>query len=1233
MSEKREQKPGTAAVGLDSTAAAVSDGITARDAEVPDATKHAPGTRLGDYVVESFIAEGGFGSVYRARHEHHGAVALKISHVAASKLSTERLALQQNELEALLQLRHPSLVRVLDHGTLDDGRMYLALELIEGESLHHYMERRGRVDVIEALGLVRRIAEGIAHCHDAKILHLDLTPKNVIVVDAYAPELKIVDFGVAAFAENWLDVERRPAAGTPLYMAPELVADEPQIGGHCDVYALGLILYELLTGRFPFNATSTWDLFLKKLRGDMLPVTAHVPEVPEAVAETVTALLQPDPAKRGFTAASLGQHLKQLYFEILRGGESDASASRPIRTQAPADAHVVPLVGRDDELGALLARAEGALHDGDNGWAVVISGDPGIGKSRLLAELTHRLRLGRFAAGYGRCRAHGNLISYAGWRECLGQLEQVVAKARGPHADACRAALLDLLADPAVSDLTVLVPELESMLAAADTTHETAPASPDVGSKRVSQAVMRLVTTIARYFPTAIILEDLHWADQGTMDILGALVANELPPGLLILGTARPEAELPLGRALDRLRLQPLDETRSAALLRALAGEIGPSVIAELTAAIPLLRMGNPLVDTQVILHLKREGLLQVGDDGKIVMSERFDRGYVPPTTVSSVLERRLQHIPAGARDVLGIASLIGRQFRVADLREVAAPELDQSAVDDAVTEAIELSLCHAGYIASGEIGFVHDVIREHLESTVPTARRPELHGRIARALRVRATPAATLAYHLDQAGDRAAAAAKYVEGGIDADRVHDLVGSSKNLRRALALFLELPRAPERDRDLARTVSELARVTCLLGKTHEPLEHLERVKQAMQSPPPPEDALVMLHSAYARVYYAQGNFDQAMDYSARSLAVHDPALAPYQCVPANMYGRALCASGHFGPSIDVLTRGCELARETHELVELSHSAGLLGTALAFVGRFDESAARIDEASRIAEQLNNPARKLGVCLYQTLHDEATCRWDDGVRVSARLLAQAEELSMSGLYLYLGTMMAGRHHFHVGELSRARHLLRNAINLSTIFSIKTCLSWAHAYLGDVYFVENRVEDAHRCYASALELAREGKGDGHGVPLALIGMAHSSANLGVDAAQVRAYADDAFTAFQAASNVTGLATALMRWTEACATRTDLGDVAPIEARLDQLLDQLHVSRCEFWPSAPISATSAERAMPAPDYWKQRTGTHSDVGEKIAALSDTHTATGSLLLNLSTVEGFIPGFVGRQP
>src|SRR5262249_35003797 len=152
-----------------------------------------------------------------------------------------------------------------------------------------------------------------------------------------------------------------------------------------------------------------------------------------------------------------------LYFDILRRGDGTARTERP---PGEVYAHTAPLVGRDDELRGLYARASAALGissgmsdavplqdsepaaggDAQAGWATVLIGDPGIGKTRLLAELTQRLDLARTATGYGRCREHGNLVSFASWRECLGQLERIVAKTAHASGDAARAAVRELLA-------------------------------------------------------------------------------------------------------------------------------------------------------------------------------------------------------------------------------------------------------------------------------------------------------------------------------------------------------------------------------------------------------------------------------------------------------------------------------------------------------------------------------------------------------------------------------------------------------------------------------------------------------------------------------------------------------------------------------------------------------------------------------------------------------------------
>ncbi|HEX8698074.1 MAG TPA: protein kinase, partial [Myxococcaceae bacterium] len=143
----------------------------------------APGTPVGAYVIENVLNSGGFGVVYRARDAQQKLVAIKISKHSAKNITAQQLVWQQNEIEALTKLRHPSLVEVLGYGFMEDGRLYLVMEMVEGVVLGQYLRDKGPLEVLEALQLTRRIAEALAYCHELKVLHLDLKPANIIIVD------------------------------------------------------------------------------------------------------------------------------------------------------------------------------------------------------------------------------------------------------------------------------------------------------------------------------------------------------------------------------------------------------------------------------------------------------------------------------------------------------------------------------------------------------------------------------------------------------------------------------------------------------------------------------------------------------------------------------------------------------------------------------------------------------------------------------------------------------------------------------------------------------------------------------------------------------------------------------------------------------------------------------------------------------------------------------------------
>ena len=378
---------------------------------------------MGAYVIEDMLSSGGFGVVYRARDSEQQQVAIKISKHSAKSITAQQLVWQQNEIEALARLRHPSLVEVLGYGFLEDGRLYLVMEMVQGMVLGQYLQQQGPLEVLEALQLTRRIAEALAYCHESKVLHLDLKPANIIITDPVEPKVKVLDFGLARLSSGFRTHEGGPVAGTLAYMAPEgFFGAVDRFSEKADLYALGTLLYEMLSCTLPFpNNASYAALGSLKRAGKMTPLEQAAPLVPPTVAALVRSLLDPDVSHRFSGASRLANRLKGLYFDLLHGNTGDGVVSLPPEMVSDD----VPFVGRAREV-AVLREAVDAVAE-RQGRALMLVGEPGMGKSRLISEvLLGQDVSARVLVGYGRCRQLGELVPYSPLREALGQMVELL---------------------------------------------------------------------------------------------------------------------------------------------------------------------------------------------------------------------------------------------------------------------------------------------------------------------------------------------------------------------------------------------------------------------------------------------------------------------------------------------------------------------------------------------------------------------------------------------------------------------------------------------------------------------------------------------------------------------------------------------------------------------------------------------------------------------------------------
>jgi serine/threonine-protein kinase len=273
------------------------------------------GRRIGPYLIQQRLGSGGMGSVYRALREddYRQQVAVKV--IRPGLDGPEILSRFRTERQVLAELPHPHIARLLDGGTLDDGRPYLVMEYIDGEPLDRYCDRH-QLGTRQRVLLVQAVCAAVQHAHQRGVVHRDLKPGNVLVSADGTP--KVTDFGLAKRLEGGpatgaagtVPTPSGAVLGTPGYLAPEQAAGpRAEVGAAADVYGLGAVLYDLLTGRPPFRGETVLHTLLLVLHSEPVPPSRLHPRLPRDLETICLKCLQKDPARRYPSVAALAEDL------------------------------------------------------------------------------------------------------------------------------------------------------------------------------------------------------------------------------------------------------------------------------------------------------------------------------------------------------------------------------------------------------------------------------------------------------------------------------------------------------------------------------------------------------------------------------------------------------------------------------------------------------------------------------------------------------------------------------------------------------------------------------------------------------------------------------------------------------------------------------------------------------------------------------------------------------------
>lgn len=1018
--------------------------------------------QIGPYRLLDRLGEGASAVVYRAclTDDPGRQYAVKVTKAVWTEADIETRVRFEREAENLSRLSHDNIVRLERFGVHRD-RLYLVMELARGMTLAQILASRQIIDADTAAQLLWGIARGLDHAHQQGILHRDIKPSNVMVSLA-GPEsaVKILDFGLSRLRDA------RPAAetlGTYLYMSPEQLGILPQPADErSDLYSLGILAVELLNGRHPFAGQSLREL----IHSHAAVAPTLVPETPPGLARIVTALVQKDPVARYQNAAQLAADLA-LFRDRWRAGDRVPFELR-LKEAAPR-LRPPRFIGRETELNALLDLHRQA---GEGGMRVgVVAGFSGFGKTRLLREAARQWT--RSVVLWGRGRSYGHVAGYGVIAEAFREL--AAQPLSNETADRLRA-----LGGTRGADFGRLVPELRAWLGEPA---DVSALSPEQRQERFLSAGVDVARALATpEAPLVLVLDDLQWADEGSLEFIARLAqtAGRLP--VLLLLAFRREEWSP-GNRLDqlvesiarfvppaRVAIEPLRAEDTGRLVESMVGH----PLVEAAEAVAARAEGCPLYAIELMHALVETGALAKTDGGwRVADAAALAEGRFADGARQSV-RARVDRLAPGDRDVLRLAAIEGRTFRFANLATALALRDSLSGTDAARRVDQALGALAAARIilrpaGGGPCVFTHDKIQETVLEPIPTATRTDLHRWVALAIEKNEAAGPekviSLAHHFGRAGLTVPAVSYGIQAGVLAADRHAHREALDLFDQARARLEDVPASEAKKTWEKRLWESVADSSRMIGLYDRALSSYAAALAAAVD----EDDGVRLQSKIGRVYLSKGE-------SSLAAAALEGALARLgERVPRNrpalliaLFREALVQAGHTWRA--PAGRPVPTPRERQRCVllnELAHVYFFTSTPRALWAhlRHMNRAESHGVSDQIAQAYANHAPACAVLGW----------WERGERYAQRGLALREEAgdrwgaAQSRSYWAMVLFSAGRWRrcLEVGRLAEPE--FEQLGDRWELVNLLDFLGSAHLYLGDWDQAEACLEKAYRLASS--------------------------------------------------------------------------------------------------------------------------------------------------------------------
>jgi serine/threonine protein kinase/tetratricopeptide (TPR) repeat protein len=958
------------------------------------------GQQIGHYTIMALLGVGGMGEVYLAQDMKLGRkVALKL---LPSQFMSDpaRVGRFEGEARAASSLNHPNILTVYEIGE-SDGAFYIATEFVEGQTLRQHMET-ARMAFTEVLNVGVQLASALSAAHLAGVIHRDIKPENIMIrPDGY---VKILDFGLAKLIENsagfqavgpraemstLVKTEPGMVMGTAHYMSPEQSRGEP-LDARSDIFSLGAVLYQAATGRPPFDGPSLFSVMHEVAVVSPPPPSALDRELPREFDFIVERALAKDKERRYSSVSDLAEALKRL--------KSSSEPTADAQTQDEPGA----FVGREPELKRLEELLEQTAAYA--GRMVFITGEPGIGKTTLADEFLRRSRkkYSGLLHARGRCvEQYGPGEAYLPFLDAMGSLlagpghERVASMLRTYAPTWC----LQLPASFASTG------DLERFK------RETIGATKERLLREMGDALEALTAEK----PLVILLEDLHWADPSSADLIRSLCQRTSGRQLLIVGTFRPgdleignhplkahKLEMEVHDLCDEIALGALSNEHIARYLNVCFDPNDFS--SELPALIQSKTEGHTLFVTSLVQFLaERQDIVNVNGCWSLVRP-LAEMDLEVPESVRSMIRKKIDALEEEDRRTLQYASVEGEEF----ISTVAAKLLG---IDDLILEE-----------RLDRLDKVHRLIQSLGEEELPDGRLSTRY-RFAHAL-----------YQNVLYGDLVSKRRTLLHRLAGEQLVEHFGDQSSRISTPLAMHFE------RGRDFPRAIEYLIQAG--------------------------DNAIKLYANGEAEAHYSH-----ALALVEKLPREEQPKRY------LNLYekrGRANLALTRFQPSLDDFTRMLELARASGAPASECVALNALANAFFYSHRLEEMGARAEEAVKVAEQSGDERARIEAMVLLAMKRNGTGELAEAKLLYDEAIAAARHLKHLPA-LVRGLVYRGVVHFFQTEYELAEVLVREALHLASELRDGFTLLQSRFFLGLILGNQGRMSEALQILGEALAMAQ--------------------------------------------------------------------------------------------------------------------------------------------------------------